>query len=1076
MTYSATAPVKLLAGTAAAPGVTFTSDTDTGLFSPGANQVAVTTGGVQRLLIGSDGSITPSGSLLFPLGSATSPSIAFTGDTDTGLYSPGANQVAIATAGTGRLFVNSTGFVGINTASPVNLLTVSGTGAVAKFIGSGPDVSLAFQNSSSNAGYLQYVADNLALWTANTERLRITSTGLVGIGTTTPTGLFTVAASAPAIDWTFAGNTAFKHSIESTGYATSPVSGNHLAIKVASGSGTQATVMHLNGAGQVGIGSTLAGNANNRLLIRSESASAITNVLLLNNGAANNNAGQGVRINMSGISEADSHIRYSYIEAATESTTNGHYLAFGTNLGGSTPVERLRIDSSGSVSIGTATNPTTGGFSRPVLYMKQFTSPNSGFAGIQLEASGDESVLGIGYDGTAQVFAFDTSYRSTGARRPIIFKTNGFECLRIDSIGRLLVGTSSTRSNLFAGNAALPAYHLVEGALDNGRRTSAFVYGAGSNSGPIIVLAAHSSNSIGGVTAVTSGWETGTIDFQGADGTNFVPAARIQGIVDGTPGANDMPGRLVFSTTADGASTPTERLRIDSTGQIEAGSLGTAAAPVWSFLADPDTGLYSPGANQIAIATSGTGRLFVDTTAVTSTLPVLHPLGAAATPSISFTGDLDTGVYSPGADQVAISTAGTQKFAIDSFDGNPIIETSYPLVRPTLDLNFAATRRLDPRVTFSRSSTATVTDQNGVIRSAAVNVPRFDHNPTTGESLGLLVEEARTNSLLSSSDLTTASWTLSSVTRTANSTTAPDGTNTAVKIASTTGTFLSALEQSSVSVTAVPTTFSCYAKAAEASWFCLAGIQSGEAIAYFNLATGALGTRSAGSAHSITSVGNGWYRCSVTCASASSTRWGFFPGSADNTLTPAPIGNGVHVWGPQLEAGAFPTSYIPTVASTVTRAADVAAILGANFSSWYNQSEGTLFASLRTNTPANVNNSLIQMTDGTSNNRIEVQQVQSGDAFPRVSGLFRTSNLTTASWVSQESGWTPNGQVVDKWALGFNSSGFSFITTYDSTPPSGTGSYPQNLTTFFILHRGTISRLTYWPIRLSNATLQTLTR
>jgi hypothetical protein len=88
----------------------------------------------------------------------------------------------------------------------------------------------------------------------------------------------------------------------------------------------------------------------------------------------------------------------------------------------------------------------------------------------------------------------------------------------------------------------------------------------------------HASNSVGGVTAVTNGWQVGTIDFQGADGTNFVPAAQIAAVVDGTPGANDMPGRLVFSTTADGAQFLTERMRIDSAGTTTLTS-ATSTAP-----------------------------------------------------------------------------------------------------------------------------------------------------------------------------------------------------------------------------------------------------------------------------------------------------------------------------------------------------------------------------------------------------------------------------------------------------------------------------------------------------------------
>jgi hypothetical protein len=128
------------------------------------------------------------------------------------------------------------------------------------------------------------------------------------------------------------------------------------------GADTIATVVggtaafHIDSSGRVGIGSTLSGNANNRLLVRSESASAITDVLLLLNGAANNNAGQGVRINLSGISETNSNIRYAYIEAATEGTANNHYLAFGTNSSGSSPVERARIDSSGRLLVGTSSD------------------------------------------------------------------------------------------------------------------------------------------------------------------------------------------------------------------------------------------------------------------------------------------------------------------------------------------------------------------------------------------------------------------------------------------------------------------------------------------------------------------------------------------------------------------------------------------------------------------------------------------------------------------------------------------------------------------------------------------------
>ena len=78
----------------------------------------------------------------------------------------------------------------------------------------------------------------------------------------------------------------------------------------------------------------------------------------------------------------------------------------------------------------------------------------------------------------------------------------------------------------------------------------------------------------------------------------------------------------------------------------------------------------------------------------------------------------------------------------------------YPSIRPTLDLNFAATKVLDDRIAFTRDSIGTYVDDMGIVRTASNNTPRFDHDPTTGESLGLLIEESRTNQMIYSSDIT----------------------------------------------------------------------------------------------------------------------------------------------------------------------------------------------------------------------------------------------------------------------------------------------------------------------------------
>jgi hypothetical protein len=145
-----------------------------------------------------------------------------------------------------------------------------------------------------------------------------------------------------------------------------------------------------------------------------------------------------------------------------------------------------------------------------------------------------------------------------GARSttPLLFYTNGSERARIDSSGRLLVGTSS----------ALNVEPFVSAQVHNEARYGyASIYRANDASGPAFYFI--KSRAASAPTVVQSGDVLGEIRFQGADGGDYeTPGGTIKCEVDGTPGANDMPGRLVFSTTADGASSPTERMRITSAG------------------------------------------------------------------------------------------------------------------------------------------------------------------------------------------------------------------------------------------------------------------------------------------------------------------------------------------------------------------------------------------------------------------------------------------------------------------------------------------------------------------------------
>jgi len=138
--------------------------------------------------------------------------------------------------------------------------------------------------------------------------------------------------------------------------------------------------------------------------------------------------------------------------------------------------------------------------------------------------------------------------------------------VNLDSSGRLLVGTSTARAN-FYNSTNSPALQ-VEGGDNNGSGLALIQNYNANTLGGQLILAKSNATSIGSNTLVASGDACGRVTFQGNDGAQFVEAAHIRCDIDGTPGANDMPGRLVFATTADGASSPTERMRIDKDGVI----------------------------------------------------------------------------------------------------------------------------------------------------------------------------------------------------------------------------------------------------------------------------------------------------------------------------------------------------------------------------------------------------------------------------------------------------------------------------------------------------------------------------
>jgi hypothetical protein len=235
---------------------------------------------------------------------------------------------------------------------------------------------------------------------------------------------------------------------------------------------------------------------------------------------------------------------------------------------------------------------------------------------------------------------------------------------------------------------------------------------------------------------------------------------------------------------------------------------------------------------------------------------------------------------------------------------------------------------------FSRASTATYYDEDGVLQTAAVDELRLNFNPDTLESEGILIESEATNLALRSQEFDNASWSKVRGAITANAETAPDGTMTMDKLVEDTSNNTHFFSQSRTGSNET-TTLSVFAKEAGRTRFALimGNSVSQSMAAFFNLTLGVVSAVEAEDADytspsaTIEHVGNGIYRCSLTVTKGSvnnnnspqinlATNLNAFSYTGDGV-------SGIYIWGAQLELGSTMTSYIPTVAATVTRAADI---------------------------------------------------------------------------------------------------------------------------------------------------------
>jgi hypothetical protein len=350
---------------------------------------------------------------------------------------------------------------------------------------------------------------------------------------------------------------------------------------------------------------------------------------------------------------------------------------------------------------------------------------------------------------------------------------------------------------------------------------------------------------------------------------------------------------------------------------------------------------------------------------------------------------------------------------------------------------------------LEEGSTATTYIPTTATNSGA---PRFDHDPVTGESLGLLIEESRTNVVVESTPGGT-DWVISSLVETLNATAAPDGTVTATKYEAVTPSDPGSMRVYTYPISGGPTiarTGTIFAKAGTTDQFFIRGLENNGTIVV-DLNTGIVSSNSSLSTVNTAQYPDGWWRISVTVTS---------PEAILYCSVASGLSGSFYIWGAQIEAGLFPTSYIPTTSSTVTRAADVASITGTNFSSWFNQSEGTVFVD-RT---FNINNGqTYYFTDSTlTANRI------------RLEGINHSGNN------SSDGSSFNTAAASNKTALGLQTDNVSV----NGGTPDTSFTMPSSLDRLFIGRHPTVSssylnghiaRLAYYPYRLADATLQEIT-
>jgi hypothetical protein len=415
-----------------------------------------------------------------------------------------------------------------------------------------------------------------------------------------------------------------------------------------------------------------------------------------------------------------------------------------------------------------------------------------------------------------------------------------------------------------------------------------------------------------------------------------------------------------------------------------------------------------------------------------------------------------------------------------------LIRPTYPAIGFRQDFTNTAAA-LPANITFTRSTTANRFNSAGTLTSTAIDVARAnanqDYNPFTLAARGFLIEAGATNLLTYSEQFNNADWTKAACSITANAVVAPDGATTADKVAEDSATTNHYVLRNPSFTSGTAYTASVYAKAAERGQIHIqvGGVAAFGALtwAVFSLSDGSVVASNNTPTTAAQQLPNGWWRFSVskTATATGAPQLQIGPAVAGSSSYAGDGTSGIYIWGAQLEANAFATSYVKSEGSATARGADLPRV--ATLSSiGYNSTQGSLSGQVMfRGVGSSSTRRIASFNDGTTNNEIAIVMADGGSDLIR---FVVTSGGVTQADIS--STVTAVANTLYKWAISWNANSFriSVNSTAGTEVTSGTVPTVDRLTlgtdgAGANSVNGWLPEITYYPMQLSQAQMNGIT-